>query len=142
MAGMSNRFDKLYKTEDWWSVWLGLGIVFLALVTFWTGSTIKGWAVTPAMWSDLSSATADLAGRGGGYLTILVLLAAVGVRSVLPVHRSIYPFCRPLNLRNEAVLGVHHRGHGQRSARLLPVNRGFRGLLVEDLIAERSKHER
>jgi len=26
------NFEKLWKTEDWWSVWLGLGIVLLAIV--------------------------------------------------------------------------------------------------------------
>ena len=37
------NFEKLWKTEDWWSVWLGLGIVLLAIVALWMGTSIKGW---------------------------------------------------------------------------------------------------
>ena len=43
-----SRFEKLWKTEDWWSVWAGLGIVLISLLTFWGGSSIKGWALTPS----------------------------------------------------------------------------------------------
>ena len=39
--------EKLWKTEDWWSVWLGLGIVIVAIVALWMGTSIKGWAVLP-----------------------------------------------------------------------------------------------
>src|SRR5664280_1276467 len=37
----ASPFQKLWKTEDWWSVWLGLGTVLLALVTFYGA----GWKV-------------------------------------------------------------------------------------------------
>jgi uncharacterized membrane protein YadS len=69
--------SKLWSTEDWWSVWFGLGIVALALVTFWSGATIKGWAVTPAKWSELGVALADFARNAGGYLMIFLLFAVV-----------------------------------------------------------------
>jgi uncharacterized membrane protein YadS len=73
----SNGVAKLWKTEDWWSVWFGLGIVVLALAAFWSGASIKGWAVTPAKWNELGVATADLAKNAGGYLTIFLMFAAV-----------------------------------------------------------------
>ena len=56
---MSEELRKLWKTEDYWAVWLGLGIVVLALFVFWSGSTIAGWAVTPGSWSDVSELGAD-----------------------------------------------------------------------------------
>ncbi len=34
---MSAELRRLWKTEDYWAVWLGLGIVFLALAVFWCG---------------------------------------------------------------------------------------------------------
>ncbi len=48
---MANGIQKLWKTEDFWAIWLGLGIVLLALVAFVSGGSIKGWAVTPGSWS-------------------------------------------------------------------------------------------
>jgi len=68
---------KLWKTEDWWSVWFGLGIVIMALITFWSGATIKGWAVTPAKWTELSAAFDNLAKNAGGYLAIFAMFGGV-----------------------------------------------------------------
>ena len=45
---MSSRMEKLWKTEDYWAIWLGLGLVVVALVGYWSGNTIAGWAVKPA----------------------------------------------------------------------------------------------
>ena len=44
---MVRAISKLWTTEDYWAVWLGLGIVVLALASFWAVGTIRGWAVTP-----------------------------------------------------------------------------------------------
>jgi uncharacterized membrane protein YadS len=75
MAG--RNIAKLIETEDWWSVWLGLGIVLLALATFWAGASISGWAMTPSKWAAPSTALAHLAGHATGYLAIFALFAAV-----------------------------------------------------------------
>jgi uncharacterized membrane protein YadS len=72
-----NGLAKLWKTEDWWSVWLGLGLVAMTLITFWSGATIKGWAVTPAKWTSVATMFADLGKHAGGYFTIFVLFGAV-----------------------------------------------------------------
>lgn len=70
-------FDKLWKTEDWWSVWLGLGIVIVAIVALWMGTSIKGWAVLPSKIANFGSVGADLAKNAGGYLTIFLVLGVV-----------------------------------------------------------------
>lgn len=93
MVAVSERpLEKLYKTEDWWSVWLGLGIVLGALVTFWAGSSIKGWAVTPGKWSQLGTALADLRSNGPGYLAIFALLGVVFSISVAIMGHSLRQF--------------------------------------------------
>jgi len=94
MAGRG--IEKLWKTEDWWSVWLGLGVVLLALGTFWAGGSIKGWAVTPGKWTALSSALAGLAAHAGGYVVIFLLLGSVFAVSMavmgVPVKRFLPGF--------------------------------------------------
>ncbi len=43
--------SELWRTEDWWSVWTGLGIVLIAYGLYANGSS-KGWlAVSPGKYS-------------------------------------------------------------------------------------------
>ena len=70
-------FEKLWKTEDWWSVWLGLGLVFVAIIAMWSGASIKGWAVLPGKVSDFASVGTDLAKNFGGYLTVFIVFCVV-----------------------------------------------------------------
>lgn len=70
-------WEKLWKTEDWWSVWLGLGIVIVAIVALWVGTSIKGWAVLPSKITGFAAIMADLAKNAGGYLTIFIVLGVV-----------------------------------------------------------------
>jgi len=73
----NNGFQKLWKTEDWWSVWLGLGLVLVAIIALWSGTSIKGWAVVPGKMTDFGKVWADLAKNFGGYLTVFVIFGAV-----------------------------------------------------------------
>ena len=41
----SRGWSELWQKEDWWAVWLGLGIVIVAIIAFFTGGTIKPIAV-------------------------------------------------------------------------------------------------
>lgn len=69
--------SKLWTTEDWWSVWLGLGIVGLALAAFFAGTSIAPWAVVPGKWTALSAAWQQLRANAPGYLAIFLFFGAV-----------------------------------------------------------------
>ena len=58
-------------TEDWWAVWLGLGIILLAYVFYLTGSSISWIAVAPAKWSTFSELGTQLSKNGVRYLALL-----------------------------------------------------------------------
>lgn len=75
-------FRKLWTTEDWWSVWLGLGIVIGSLLVFASGATIKGWAVVPGKWSSLAGALTDLGDKLPGYAAVFVMFAATFAASM------------------------------------------------------------
>jgi len=68
--------QKLWKTEDWWAVWLGLTIVLIGLVAFASGGTIKAWAVTPGTWTSPGGLLADLSQHLAGYLLVFALFGA------------------------------------------------------------------
>ncbi len=72
-----SRFEKLWKTEDWWSVWMGLGLVLLALLTFWAGGSIRGWAITPPKWSTFAALPPDLLQHAWGYGVIFLVFGGV-----------------------------------------------------------------
>ena len=86
---MTRRFEALWKTEDWWAVWLGLGIVLLALGIFLAGGSIQAWAVTPGTWSTFSGLAADLVGHLTGYVIVFLLFGVVFTLSMAVMGRSI-----------------------------------------------------
>lgn len=49
--------NKLFKTEDWWSVWIGLFVFVLSLFAM-AGADILGWGVKTAVWTDVNKSLA------------------------------------------------------------------------------------
>ncbi len=96
----STGWKELWLKEDWWAIWLGLGIVLAAYVLFANGSSIKWLAVTPAKWSTLSQLGADFAANFPRYIalfflwavTFTIALAALGhkAREFLPSFVLLY----------------------------------------------------
>lgn len=72
-------WSNLWKKEDWWSVWLGLGIMILGIALWSTGSTIlKSIAVSFPVWTTFSKVSIFFSQNSGNlfalYLVFLVLL--------------------------------------------------------------------
>lgn len=63
--------------EDWWAVWLGLGIVIVAYIFYLAGSSIAWVAVAPAKWSNFSQLGKQLSATGIRYLALLAVLAVL-----------------------------------------------------------------
>jgi uncharacterized membrane protein YadS len=89
---VAKELQKLWKTEDYWAVWLGLGIVLLALLAYSSGSTIMGWAVKPGGWSTVSVLGGDLVSHWGGYLTIFLLFGVVFTISMAVMGHKVSEF--------------------------------------------------
>lgn len=54
-------WSSLWKKEDWWVVWLGLGIIIVALVAFFVGGSIKLIAAKPPTWDSFEALSQNLA---------------------------------------------------------------------------------
>ena len=66
----------LFKKEDWWAIWLGLGIVLAAWIAFASGTSLRWIAVSPAAWTNLSELAAHFAAAWPRYLAQFALWLA------------------------------------------------------------------
>src|SRR5476651_774523 len=55
----TSPWRELIRKEDWWAIWIGLGLIAVAIALFANGSSIKWIAVAPQKWSHLSDAAAQ-----------------------------------------------------------------------------------
>jgi len=70
-------WSELWLKEDWWAIWLGLGIVIVALLLFVNGTSIRWLAVTPARWSNFGQLGADFGANLGRYVVQFLFWLAV-----------------------------------------------------------------
>jgi len=68
---------ELYLKEDWWAIWLGLGMIVAAWLFFGAGTSIKWLAVAPAKWSSLSELGGHFISAWPRYLALFALWLAV-----------------------------------------------------------------
>src|SRR5215472_12705152 len=93
-------WHELWLKEDWWAVWLGLGLVVIAFALFAGGSSIAWIAVAPAKWSTFSELGGQLAANAPRYfaqfgLFLVVFTIATSVighraRAFIPSFLLIY----------------------------------------------------
>ncbi len=82
-------WSELWRKEDWWAVWLGLGIVIAAIIFYLAGGTIKPIAVKPPSWDSFATLREHFAAQWGWYvLQFLFWAAAFGVSTRAMGFRS------------------------------------------------------
>ena len=67
----SSGWQEFWLKEDWWAVWLGLGIVALAYIFYLSGSSISWIAVAPAKWSTFTDLVTQFSTNAFRYLALL-----------------------------------------------------------------------
>ena len=98
----SMGWRELYLKEDWWAIWLGLGIVIVAYLFFTNGSSIKWIAITPAKWSNFDELWSHFSAHINQYAAQFILwcvIFGISVRALgfklseyLPAFAFIYGF--------------------------------------------------
>ena len=83
------RWRELWLKEDWWAIWLGLGIVIVAYAFFANAASIKWIAVTPAKWSTFGQLATHFADNAGRYVVQLIAwLVLFGIALTALGHRG------------------------------------------------------
>ncbi len=71
-----SSWNELFRKEDWWAIWIGLGLVAAAILLFANGGSIKWIAVAPQKWTHLADVAGQLQTHGAQYAALFVLWAA------------------------------------------------------------------
>ena len=69
--------SQLLRQEDWWAIWIGLGLVATAVLLVANGSSIKWIAVAPTKWTHLGDAFAQLRDHAVQYVALFTLFAGL-----------------------------------------------------------------
>ena len=69
----SSLWSELFQKEDWWAVWIGLGLVFTALALFVNGSSLGWLSVAPAKWKALPELATQLSANVQRYGVLYLL---------------------------------------------------------------------
>jgi uncharacterized integral membrane protein (TIGR00698 family) len=95
-----SSWGDLFRKEDWWAIWIGLGLIAAAVALFAAGSSIKWIAVAPQKWSHLADVSLQLKQHGLQFAALFVLwsvafgigAAALGIKisRFLPAFLLIY----------------------------------------------------
>jgi uncharacterized integral membrane protein (TIGR00698 family) len=101
-------WHELWTKEDWWAVWIGLGLVLTAYALFWAHSSIAWIAVAPKQWSNFSQLSADFASKSIRYAAqfgmFLVLFTIAGSilghkpRQFIPSFLLVYVLSLAINI--------------------------------------------
>jgi uncharacterized membrane protein YadS len=81
----SSSWRQLWTNEDWWSIWIGLGLVIVAYLLFRNGSGLAWIAVTPPRWSSFAQIGAHFAAnasRYGAQFLLFAVLFSVAVKAI------------------------------------------------------------
>lgn len=81
-AAVKSKWNDLYLKEDWWAIWLAIGIILVALIFFFSGSTIKPIAVKPPVWEQAGAIKSHLAGSWPWYLAQFIMWLAIFTISI------------------------------------------------------------
>ena len=84
-AAARGGWRELFAREDWWAVWIGVGLVVVAAVAFANGASLKWLAVTPQKWSTLDQIAGQFGTNALRYLALFALwlvLFGIAVRAL------------------------------------------------------------
>ncbi len=99
-VSQASGWQEFWSKEDWWAVWLGLGIVVLSYVFYLSGSNISWIAIAPAKWSSFSQLAAHFSTNAFRYFALFgfflilftIVISFIGQKPQLFIPSFIFVF--------------------------------------------------
>ena len=95
-----SAWAEFIRKDDWWAIWIGLGLVVVAAGLVASGGSLKWLAIAPQKWSHWPGALGQVRAHAVQYLALFALWAAlfgIGVSALgyrlsrfLPAFASVY----------------------------------------------------
>jgi len=73
----TSGWRELFSKEDWWAIWIGLGLLASSVLLFNGGGSMKWLAVTPTKWHTLSELGSQLVANAQRYMALFLLWAVI-----------------------------------------------------------------
>lgn len=73
----TSHWVDLLRKEDWWAIWIGLGLIIAAVALFTSGASVKWLAVAPQKWSHLAQAKGQVSEQALRYGALFLLFSVV-----------------------------------------------------------------
>ncbi|MBI5488336.1 MAG: putative sulfate exporter family transporter [Deltaproteobacteria bacterium] len=133
------RWSEFYLREDWWAVWLGLGIVIVSFLLYGAGhaETLVRFAVQPPKWSEAGKVGAHFAECWMWYLVLFgVFLAVFTGSAALMGHgpRTFVPGFAVIFAGSVVILVLSNSGFAQDYNLEAPLLALLVGLLVGNIV--------
>jgi uncharacterized integral membrane protein (TIGR00698 family) len=136
-AQQSSRWRELWLKEDWWAIWLGLGIVVVAYLLFASGTSIRWIAVTPPKWHSAGQLGTHFAVNYQRYIVQFLLwlaIFAVAVSALGHKFRDFLPSFLFLYVFSVAIFAVGQWDQANRYNLEPPLVALILGLAISNLI--------
>src|SRR5580658_8905205 len=109
-------WTELVRKDDWWAIWIGLGLVVVAAGLVANGSSLKWLAVAPQKWTTWPEALAQVRAHAAQYLALFVLWAALFGIGVTALGYKLSRFLPAFALVFVVSLGLYLLGQWDQAA--------------------------
>ena len=106
----TSRWSEALRKEDWWAIWIGVGLIAVAATLFVSGQSIKWIAVTPQKWSYLAEVATQLQAHAAQYLALFVLWSVLFAIAAGALGLNVLRFAASFTLVYVAALALYFLG--------------------------------
>src|ERR1700678_1884911 len=109
-------WSELIRKDDWWAIWIGLGLVVVAAGLVANGSSLKWLAIAPQKWKTWPEAVSQVRDHAAQYLALFVLFATLFGIGVTALGYRLSRFLAVFALVFVVSLGLYLLGQWDQAA--------------------------